>query len=96
MKRSRFSEEQIIGVLKQAENGRALSELARELGVTRTTLYRWRRKYGVMEVSDARSALRGLRLQVLRASCPSVSNLTSSAKADTVQDEAQGLIREFL
>ena len=54
MKRSRFSEEQIIGVLKQAENGRSLSELARELGVTETTLYRWRRKYGGMEVSDAR------------------------------------------
>ena len=54
MKKSRFSEEQIIGILKQAENGRALSELARELGVTETTLYRWRRKYGGMEVSDAR------------------------------------------
>ena len=54
MKKSRFSEEQIIDTLKQAENGRALSELARELGVTETTLYRWRRKYGGMEVSDAR------------------------------------------
>jgi len=54
MKRSRFNEEQIIGVLKQAENGRAVSELVRELGITETTFYRWRRKFGGMEVSDAR------------------------------------------
>jgi putative transposase len=54
MKRSRFNEEQIIGFLKQAENGRAISELVRELGITETTFYRWRRKYGGLEVSDAR------------------------------------------
>ena len=54
MQGSRFSEEKIIGVLKQAENGRARSELAQELGVTETTLYRWRRKYGGMEISNAR------------------------------------------
>lgn len=54
MKKSRFSEEQIIGILKQAENGRGMPELAREHGVTETTLYRWRRKFGGMEVSDAR------------------------------------------
>ena len=54
MKRSRFSEEQIIGILKQAENGRPVAELVRENGITETTFYRWRRKYGGMEVSDAR------------------------------------------
>lgn len=54
MKRSRFSEEQIIGVLKQAESGRAVSDLVREFGITETTYYRWRRKFGGMEVSDAR------------------------------------------
>ena len=54
MKKSRFSEEQIIGILKQAENGRAVSELVRENGITETTFYRWRRKFGGMEVSDAR------------------------------------------
>ena len=54
MKKSRFSEEQIIGILKQAENGRPVPELAREHGVTETTVYRWRRKYGGLEVSDAK------------------------------------------
>ena len=54
MKRSRFSEEQIIGVLKQAEDGRSVSDLVRELGITETTFYRWRRKFGGLEVSDAR------------------------------------------
>lgn len=54
MKKSRFSEEQIIGILKQAENGRPVAELVRESGITETTFYRWRRKFGGMEVSDAR------------------------------------------
>jgi putative transposase len=54
MKKSRFSEEQIIGILKQAENGRPVAELVREHGITETTFYRWRRKFGGMEASDAR------------------------------------------
>jgi putative transposase len=54
MKRSRFSGVQIIGFLKQAENGRAIPDLVRELGVTETAFYRWRRKYGGLEVSEAR------------------------------------------
>jgi putative transposase len=54
MKRSRFSEEQIIGMLKQAESGRSVADLTRELGITETTFYRWRRKFGGLEVSDAR------------------------------------------
>jgi len=54
MKKSRFSEEQIIGVLKSAEAGRAIADLVREHGITETTFYRWRRKYGGLEVSEAR------------------------------------------
>ena len=54
MKKSRHSEEQIIGVLKQMEAGRKVAELAREVGVSEATLYTWRSKYGGMEVSEAR------------------------------------------
>jgi IS30 family transposase len=53
MKKSRHSEERIIGVLKQLEAGRKVAELAREAGVSEATLYAWKSKYGRMEVSDA-------------------------------------------
>ena len=53
MKKGRFNEEQIIGVLKQHEAGRKVSELAREIGVSEATIYTWKSKYGGMEVSDA-------------------------------------------
>ena len=54
MKKSRHSEEQIIGVLKQMEAGRKVAELAREVGVSEATLYTLKSKYGGMEVSEAR------------------------------------------
>jgi putative transposase len=54
MKKSRFTEEQIIEALKRMEAGQKPKELARELGVSEATLYAWRNKYGGMEVSDAR------------------------------------------
>jgi len=54
MKKSRHSEEQIIGVLKQMEAGRKVAEVAREVGVSEATLYTWKSKYGGMEVSEAR------------------------------------------
>jgi putative transposase len=54
MKKSRLSQEQIIGVLKSAEAGRAIADLVREHGITETTYCRWRRKYGGLEVSEAR------------------------------------------
>ena len=54
MKKSRHSEEQIIGVLKEMEAGRKVGELAREVGVSEATLYTWKSKYGGMEVSEAR------------------------------------------
>lgn len=53
MKRSRFSEEQIIGILKEAESGGGIGELARRHGISEGTLYRWKAKYGGMEVSEA-------------------------------------------
>src|SRR3990172_11444987 len=54
MKKSRHSEEQIIGVLKQMEAGRKVAEVAREVGVSEATLYTWKSKYGGMEVNEAR------------------------------------------
>lgn len=54
MKRTRFSEEPIIGVLKEAEAGAKTADLARRHGVSEATIYNWKSKYGGLEVSDAR------------------------------------------
>ncbi len=54
MKRSRYSEEQIIGILKQHQAGLGAKELCRKHGISDATFYKWRSKYGRMEVSDAR------------------------------------------
>lgn len=54
MKRSRFSEEQIIGVLKEHEAGAKAADLARKHGISEATLYNWKAKYGGMEVSEAK------------------------------------------
>ncbi len=53
MKKGRFTEEQIIGVLKQHEAGRKVPELAREMGVSEATIYTWKSRYGGMEVGEA-------------------------------------------
>jgi putative transposase len=54
MKKTKHTEEKIIGAVKQLEAGRPAKDIARELGVTDQTLYNWKAKYGGMEVSDAR------------------------------------------
>jgi putative transposase len=54
MKRKRFSEEQIIGILKQAEGGLPLPELVRQHGICEGTYYRWKSKYGGMELGEAK------------------------------------------
>ena len=54
MKRSRFSEEQIIGILKEHQAGMSAADICRKHGVSDATFYNWRSKYGGMEVSDAR------------------------------------------
>lgn len=53
MWRSQYSEEQIIGILKEAEAGKPIRELCREHGLTDQTYYRWKSKYGGLEVSEA-------------------------------------------
>jgi putative transposase len=54
MKRARFSEEQIIGVLKEAEAGAKVTELCRRHGISEATFYSWRSKYAGLEVSEMR------------------------------------------
>ena len=54
MKKSRFSEDQILGILKQAEAGPKTEELCREQGISPATFYTWRSKYGGLELSEAK------------------------------------------
>jgi putative transposase len=54
MKRNRFSEEQIIGILKEREAGVSVSELCRKHGVSDASIYKWKAKYGGMDVSEAK------------------------------------------
>lgn len=53
MRKSRFTEEQIIGFLKDVEKGVKAVDICRQQGITEQTFYRWKAKYGGMEVSDA-------------------------------------------
>lgn len=54
MKRSKFSEHQVLGILKQVEGGRQVAEVCRDAGVSTSTYFKWKAKYGGMEASDIR------------------------------------------
>ena len=54
MRKSKYSEEQIISALKRAEQGVAVKDICRELGISNATFYQWRSKYGGLEASDLR------------------------------------------
>lgn len=54
MKRSRFTEEQIISILKEQENGLPTKDVCRQAGISSATFYKWKAKYGGLDVSDAR------------------------------------------
>ena len=65
MKRSRFTEEQIIGILKEHQAGFSAKDLCRKHGISDETFYKWRSKYGGMEASDAKK-LRALETENAR------------------------------
>ena len=52
MKKTRFTEAQIVKAIKEHENGRDAKEICRELGITTAAFYKWRQRYGGMEVSE--------------------------------------------
>ena len=54
MKRSRFSEYQIVRILKEVEGGRTVKDISREHGISDTTYYNWKARYGGMEASDVK------------------------------------------
>jgi putative transposase len=54
MKKSRFSEEQIVAVLQEWDAGAKMADLVRRHGVTEQTLYRWKKKYGGLQVNEAK------------------------------------------
>jgi putative transposase len=78
MKRVRFSEEQIIGVLKEAEAGAKTADLARRHGVSEATIYNWKAKYGGLEVSEAR------RLRELESENARLKRLLADTMLDNV------------
>ena len=78
MKRARFTEEQIIGVLKEHEAGAKTADLARKHGVSEATLYNWKAKYGGMDVSEAK------RLKQLEDENAKLKRLLADAMLDNV------------
>ena len=54
MPRKRYTEEQIIGILKEGEAGLSTSEISRKYGISQQTYYKWKEKFGGMEIKDAR------------------------------------------
>ena len=76
MKRTRGTEERIIGVLKEAEAGAKTAELARRHGVSEATIYNWKAKYGGLEVSEAR------RLKELESENAKLKRLLADAMLD--------------
>jgi len=76
MKRSRYTEEQIIGILKEQEAGVPVAELCRKHGMSDATFYNWKSKYGGLDVSEAR------RLRSLEAENAKLKRLLADAMLD--------------
>lgn len=76
MKRKRYSEKKIISILKEHEAGASVPDLSRRHGVVENTIYRWKSKYGGMEVSEAR------RLRELESENAKLKRLLAEAELD--------------
>jgi putative transposase len=76
MKAKRFTEEQIIGILKEHEAGAKVADLVRKHGVSEQSFYRWKSKYGGMEVSEAK------RLRELESENARLKRLLAEAELD--------------
>ena len=76
MKRSRFTEEQIIGILREQEGGQPTATVCRRHGISGATFYKWKAKYGGLEVSEAR------RLKALEDENAKLKKLLAEAMLD--------------
>jgi putative transposase len=78
MKKSRFTEDQIVGILKEQGAGLAVAELCRKHGVSTPTFYKWKAKYGGLEVSEAR------KLKALEDENAKLKRMVAEAMLDNV------------